>query len=181
MIFSGIAVFALLGIIFTQAYWVINAMELRKDQFDQRVKVALKSVSTQILDAQIDSSAKYLLTPCDTDFFNTKAVEDIIDASLLDSLLAFELMCMNLNEEYEYGVFNERDSIFILGPFEGHEHALLQSNHRVSLTCIYKEDVFFLGIYFPGEGGVMFHEMIILIVLSLLFLLILILSFSACS
>ena len=81
LIFSGIAIFALLGITITQMFWVKDALELRKEQFTQRVKVALKSVSTQILDAQIDSAAKYLLTPCDTDFFNNKPMAEIIDAN----------------------------------------------------------------------------------------------------
>lgn len=177
LIFSGIAIFALLGITITQMFWVKDALELRKEQFTQRVKVALKSVSTQILDAQIDSAAKYLLTPCDTDFFNNKPVAEIIDANMLDSLLAFEFSCMNISETYEYGVFNSWDSTFILGPYSGHESSLINSEHRASLTCIYKQDVYFLGVYFPHEGTIIIHKMIVLLVLSQLFMLILVLSF----
>ncbi len=59
-LFIGIAVFALLGIIITQLFWVKDAQHIREELFNQRVKVALKSVSTQILDSQIDSSAKYI-------------------------------------------------------------------------------------------------------------------------
>lgn len=175
--FSGVAAFALLGIVITQLFWVKDALELREEQFNQRVKVSLKSVSTQILDAQIDSSAKYLVTPCDTGFFDNTPVEEIIDAWLLDSLLAVEFLCMGITKQYEYGVFNGRDSGFILGPYHSHESALLNSKHRVSLTCIYKDDVFFLGVYFPLESRLIFHEMILLIILSLLFLTILSSSF----
>jgi two-component system phosphate regulon sensor histidine kinase PhoR len=177
LIFSGIAIFALLGIIITQIFWVKDALDLREEQFDQRVKVAMKSVSTQILDAQIDSSAKYLLTPCDTDFFNNKPIMEIIDANLLDSLLAFEFLCMNINEAYEYGVYNSKDSSFVLGPYADHENALINTDHKVSLTCIYKEDVYFLGVHFDNQGRIVFHSMILLVILSIVFLTILILSF----
>ncbi len=177
IIFAAIAIFALLGIVVTQSLWVRDALQLRQEQFNQRVKVSLKSVSTQILDAQIDSSAKYLLTPCDSLFFEKKPVEEIIDANLLDSLLSFEFECMNIDEEYHYGVFNGSNSSFIMGPFSGHEQELLISEHRVSLTCIYKEDVYFLGVDFPGQRTLILHEMTFMIILSLVFLLILISSF----
>ncbi|MEE4255773.1 MAG: HAMP domain-containing sensor histidine kinase [Bacteroidales bacterium] len=176
-LFIAIAVFAILGIILTQFFWVRDAHQLREEFFDQRAKVALKSVSTQILDAQIDSSAKYLLSPCDTLAFGNKDIREIIDAKLLDSLLMFEFNCLELDKEYFYGVFNERDSAFILGPYEGYEADLLSSKHRVSLTCIYKEDVFYLGVVFPGKEVQIMQEIMFMIVLSLVFLFILIFSF----
>lgn len=176
-LFTGIAVIALIGIIVTQGLWVDDAFETRKEQFNQRVKVALKSVSTQILDAQIDSASLYMLTPCDTSFLRNRTVDEIIDPYLLDSLMAIEFNSMTIADEYHYGVFNNRDSIFIMGPWRGYESELSQSMHQVSLSCIYKEDVFMLTVYFPHEGRIMFSQMVLLIILSLLFLVILILSF----
>ena len=176
-IFIGVAVFSLLGIIVTQLFWVEDAHHLREELFNQRVKVAMKSVSTQILDAQIDSSAKYLLSPCDTLAFGNKPIEEIIDANLLDSLLHIEFKCMGIESSYHYGVFNERDSTFILGPYSTYESELLSSVHRVSLTCIYKQDVYFLGVDFPHLDRNLLYEMTFLIALSVIFLIILIISF----
>jgi len=176
-LFIGVAVFALFGIIITQLFWVKDAHEIREELFNQRVKVALKSVSTQILDSQIDSSAKYILSPCDTLAFGNKPISEVIDAGLLDSLLIFELMCMGIEEDYHYGVFNGRDSTFIMGPYYNQEEALLASVHRVSLTCIYKEDVYFLSVLYPGQDRMMLYERVFLIILTILFLIILILSF----
>jgi len=176
-LFIGIAVFALAGIITTQALWVNDALGLREELFKQRVKVALKSVSTQILDSQIDSTAKYILSPCDTIDFGNKPVSEVIDARQLDSLLIFELRCMEIADSYTYGVFNERDSSFVMGTYEGHEEDLLASVHRVSLTCIYKRDVYYLSLLFPLEERMMLHQMIMLIIMTLLFLSILSFSF----
>jgi two-component system phosphate regulon sensor histidine kinase PhoR len=176
-LFTGIAVIALLGIMVTQGLWVKDAFETRQEQFNQRVKVALKSVSTQILDAQIDSASTYMLTPCDTNFLRNKTVDEIIDPFLLDSLMILEFSNMTIAEEFYYGVYNNRDSIFIMGPWQGYESKLSQSIHQVSLSCIYKEDVFMLTVYFPLEERKMFSQMVLLIILSLLFLFILSLSF----
>jgi len=161
----------------TQLFWVKDAHELREELFNQRVKVALKSVSTQMLDSQIDSSAKYILSPCDTLAFGNKPVSEVIDAELLDSLLIIELNSMEIEETYLYGVYNERDSSFIMGPHYGNEEFILASEHNVSLTCIYKEDVYFLGVLFPGQDRMMLYQMTFLIALSILFLFILSISF----
>ncbi len=176
-LFIGISVFALVGIIITQLFWVKDAHDIREELFNQRVKVALKSVSTQILDSQIDSTAKYILSPCDTLAYGNKPISEVINAGLLDSLLIYELMCMGIEGNYRYGVFNDRDSTFIMGPYMGQEEELLSSEHRVSLTCIYKEDVYFLGVLFPGQDRMVLYQMVFLIILSIVFLFILSLSF----
>jgi len=176
-LFIGIAVFALLGIVITQLFWVKDAHKLREELFNQRVKVSMKSVSTQILDSQIDSTAKYILSPCDTLAFGNKPVSEVIDSAMLDSLIRFELMCMGIEKEYHYGVFNERDSSFIMGPYINNEAAILSSVHRVSLTCIYKKDVYYLGLLFPGQDRMMLYQMTFLIALTFVFLLILSFSF----
>ncbi|MEN8226355.1 MAG: hypothetical protein ABFS05_13450, partial [Bacteroidota bacterium] len=147
LIFSSIAVIALVGIIITQMLWMNDALVLRQEQFNQRVKVALKSVSTQILDNQIDSAEKYLLSPCDTDFFNTTEITDMIDAKLLDSLILLEFSSMIISEEFAYGVYSSRDSSFIMGPYMGLVDELINSRHKTSLSCIYKEEVYILGAY----------------------------------
>lgn len=175
--FSVIAVIALAGILFTQIFWLKDALSIRKQQFDQRVKVALKSVSNQILDAQIDSSAKYVLTPCDTAFLKNKNIDEIIDSTLLDSLMQVEFSCMTIADPFQYGVYKSSDSTFTMGPYHDHEIALLESEHRVSLSCIYKKDAYMLAVCFPLQEQKMLNEMILLIILSLLFLSILSLSF----
>jgi two-component system phosphate regulon sensor histidine kinase PhoR len=118
-----------------------------------------------------------MLSPCDTLAFGNKDIEEIIDPKLLDSLMTFELNCLEIEKEYIYGVFNGSDSNFILGPYQGHESDLLSSIHRVSLTCIYKEDVYYLGVVFPGKDVQMVQEIMFMVILSLLFLFILIISF----
>ncbi len=64
-----------------------------------------------------------------------------------------------------------------MGPYKNNEAFLVTSEHRVSLTCIYKEDVYFLGVFFPGQERMMLYQMIFLITLCILFLFILIISF----
>lgn len=176
-IFSAIAILALIGIIVTQLFWVKDVSELRYKQFNNQVRVSLKSVSTLMLDAQIDSTAKYLLTPCDSGFFENKSVSEIIDADLLDSLLREEFISMSIKLDYFYGVYNSSDSAFVMGPYENHEKELLQSSHSVALSCIYKTDKFMLGVFFPERGKKILSDMILLIILSGVFLFILAVSF----
>ena len=42
--------FSLTGVILIQLYWVRNGMELQEEQFDNKVKVTLKSVVNRMFD-----------------------------------------------------------------------------------------------------------------------------------
>ena len=175
-IFSAFAIFAMLGIILTQVFWVNEAYQFRREQFNQRVRVALKSVSTQMLDLQIDSTARQYPAPCDT-IICVKEITEIIHPKLLDSLLRLEMEFMDIREAYRYGVYHGQDSLFIFGDFGGEEPALLASNHQVPLSCIFRKDVYLFSVFFPEQDRIMMVQIILPLSLSVLFLLILLTSF----
>ncbi|MDT8392398.1 MAG: HAMP domain-containing sensor histidine kinase [Bacteroidales bacterium] len=118
-----------------------------------------------------------MLTPCDTAYLQNNNIDEIIDPILLDSLMQVEFSCMTIADPFHYGVYNSSDSTFTLGPYQDHEVALLVSGHRVSLSCIYKDDTYMLAVCFPLQERKMLNEMVLLIILSLAFLSILSLSF----
>jgi hypothetical protein len=45
---------ALSGVIITQSFWMINALKLRQELFNQNVNLGLKSVANQIMLLQTD-------------------------------------------------------------------------------------------------------------------------------
>jgi two-component system phosphate regulon sensor histidine kinase PhoR len=177
-LFIALAVIAMLGIIMVQFFWAMDAHKHREELLKQRVKVALKSVSTRILDARIDPTANTLPIPRDTLAPGSDPIAEAIDAALLDSLLTFEMECMDISGPYRYGVFNERDSAFVMGAHAGYENEIISSGLKVSLACIYSEDVYSLGLLFPNQGRMLFDGMIFMVIMTLSFLVILIVGFS---
>lgn len=172
-----VASMSLAGILATQIHWVITAFELKEEQFDNSVRIALKSVINQLTQNKSDTlfQKKLLALSCR----KTKlSIDDYIDRNLIDSLIDDELKCMFINTRYYYGVYSNYNQRFVLGKFNNHETELINSQYQFSLASIYKPGNYFLSIFFPSKTYELLHRMKLWVFLTILFLIILIISFT---
>lgn len=173
IVFASIS---LVGIVFTQLFWVKKSMDLKSEQFDNRVRIALKSVLNQLLDHKNDTTfQKHLLKlSCRKPKMD---VTDLIEPPMLDSLLREELKCMELKGDYNYGLYNQLNGRFVAGHFSGAERNLMESPYQFSVASIYKPGNYFLSIYFRGKTSIVLHQMELWLLFSVFFLVVLIISF----
>ncbi|MCF6169392.1 MAG: HAMP domain-containing histidine kinase [Bacteroidales bacterium] len=167
---------SLVGIVFTQLYWVKKSLDLKTEQFDNSVRIAMKSVLNQLMDIKNDSvfQQNLLLISCRKSKLDAT---DIIQPELLDSLLLLEMKCMALNENFNYGLYNKRNGRFVAGRFAGAEHKLLDSPFQFSVASLYKPGDYYLSTYFSGKTGFVLQQMEVWLLFSVLFLVVLIISF----
>ena len=167
---------ALAGILFTQIYWVSTAFTLKEEQFDNSVRIAVKSVINQFQQKQTDTifQQKLVALSCRKDKLD---IADYMDAVLLDSLITDEFECMAIASIFEYGVYSKYNNRFVMGQFFGDSKDLLDSQYQFSLASIYKPGDYYLSIGFGSKTHLLLHRMELWVVLSLLFVLILIISF----
>lgn len=168
---------SLVGILATQIHWVNTAFDLKEEQFDNSVRIALKSVINQLTQNKSDTlfQKKLLALSCRK---SKLSIDDYIDSYLIDSLIADELKCMFIKTRYYYGVYSNYNQRFVLGKFNKHENELIKSHFQFSLASIYKPGNYFLSIYFPGKTYELLHRMKLWVFLTILFLIILIISFT---
>lgn len=168
---------SLMGIVLTQLYWVNSAIDLKKGQFDTRVRIALKSVMNQLMEQKNDSLFKEHLkvVSCRKDRLE---VTDFVGPELLDSLLHEEMGCMALDRDYQYGVYNKNNNRFVFGDYEGSEQNLIDSPYQFSLNSIYKPGAYFLCIYFPNKTGIFIRQMSGWLIVSVIFLIVLVFGFA---
>ncbi|MCK9617707.1 MAG: HAMP domain-containing histidine kinase [Lentimicrobiaceae bacterium] len=170
---------ALSGMVFTQSYWVKNALKLKEEQFNSRVKIAIKTVANRIFihqcNNEVGSSVNDRLFSCNLQHHN---ILKIVSPKLLNSLISDEFTCMRISRDYEYGIFVKNTGHFILGNYKNHQAELLKSPHNVSLTCLYKTDALILAVYFPQERNIILHSIAFWLILSVIFLLVLVVGFS---
>jgi len=166
---------SLAGILLTQVYWVNTAFKLKEEQFDNSVRIALKSVINQVLQSKNDTlfQKRLLALSCRK---NKLSIDDYIDASILDSLLANELKCMEINAGYHYGIYGSYNNKFVLGSYRDYENQLLKSQYQFSLSSIYKPGNYVISIHFTNKTHILIHQMELWVFLSVLFLIILIIS-----
>ena len=151
-------------------------MDLKSEQFDNRVRIAMKSVLNQLLDNKNDTTfQQHLLNlSCRKPKMD---VTDIIQPAMLDSLLLEELKCMKLNGKYNYGLYNKLNGRFVAGKYEGETQNLLDSPYQFSVASLYKPGDYFLSIDFSGKTGIVLRQMEVWLLLSVFFLVVLIISF----
>ncbi|NOR88459.1 MAG: hypothetical protein GQ527_12700 [Bacteroidales bacterium] len=176
IILTGLSI---LGVIITQIFWIENAYKLKKEQFEDKVKVSLKTVvnslyslkNNQDINAHIfDPSCRPVLSDSDQS----------LDLNLLDSLLSHELQCIRISKDYFYGVYLEHDSGKEMkgGVLGIYQEDILISDDRVSLSCLYNySDPYYLAVYFPFESQIITKQMIGGFFISAFFVLIIGFSF----
>jgi len=140
----------LAGIIFIQFFWIRNAVLLQEEQFNSRVKLALKGTVNQMYECRLDTCSSGLFCK-----HNCRHQDSIlasgINVDALKPLIKTEFSEVGLNGPYVYGIFtqNSANAEYVSKP--GLEKQLLKSNHYVSLSCIFKDDQLVLGAWFPDE------------------------------
>lgn len=167
---------SLLGVVFTQVYWVRNAIELKEEHFKHSVRIAMKTVLNRLIESNNDSTLRRLSmnTPC---YMEKTNVQDVVKPKVLDSLIKAELGCMQISKGYEYAIYNRRNDKFVMGNFDKYKHQLIESEHQQTIQALFKPGDYYFTMYFPRQQSMIFGQMAKWMLISALFLLIVIFSF----
>lgn len=164
---------SLAGIILTQLFWMKNVYRLKEDQMNGRVDVALRRIVTELMVTRSDTMMARMMQYGTVCYNEPVSLMEMLDISLLDSLVRSEMSWMDFPDDYAYGIFHRKDGrlMYSSGNHSGEE--LIQSRNAVSLECLCKSDPCMLGVYIPGKQGMIIHQILIWLVLSVVFLLVL--------
>jgi two-component system phosphate regulon sensor histidine kinase PhoR len=168
---------ALLGIIFTQVFWVMNAVDMKEEHFDTQVGLSTKLIANGMFDYQVDISSETVLTPCDTALFNEVPIIDIINPGVLDSLVSAEFPGMEPGTDYVYGVYNTQDTSFIILNDGHYTKELIISPYQTNLTCLYRPDIYMLSLHFINKNMAILGTIYTWLLLSVVFLVAIILGY----
>jgi len=172
-----ITALSLVGIIFIQVFWIRNAVQLQEKIFDNRVRVALKSVVNGLLETKLDTAAVITFCAKGCGMGDAK-FPSRINSTLLDSLIRSEIAGMQIDMDYEYGIFSPGEKTFYAGHSVQYRKQLMDTRHHISLSCLYRSDSYVLGAYFPDERSMLYRRILKWLVMSIIFLGILIFGFT---
>lgn len=167
---------SLAGILLTQIYWVNTAFKLKEEHFDNSVRIALKSVINQLQENKNDSifQKKIIAKSCGNSKLN---ITDFVNLRQLDTLLKNELSSMDIKSSYYFGIYSRYTQKVVLGEYKNHENKLITSPYQFSLASIFKPGNYYLSVLFTNKTHILLHRMELWVFLSILFLIILIISF----
>jgi two-component system phosphate regulon sensor histidine kinase PhoR len=167
---------ALLGIFFTQIYYVREAYNLMDEQFAGSVRIALKGVSDQMLNFELKKSQKKAVANPENSSDNLPDIHNL-NLNLLNFKISEEFNCMKIGKGYEYAIIDLRDHTIVTGIYNYYGKELLTSHHQVSMIGFNDSENYILSAYFPDERNLILMRMVNWIILSVLFAVMLIIGF----
>lgn len=171
-----IAIISLFGVVFTQVYWVRNALYLKEEQFKGSVLIGMKSVLNQLILLHNDSTLKQIQSP-DPCIIEKTHVTDVIRPDRLDSLIRLEMGCMKINKDYEYAVYNKRTGKFSIGSYGQDADKLIYSEHQISINALFSPGDYYMTMYFPNQQAMILKQILGWMLLSAGFIVLVLLSF----
>ena len=103
LIIVSITGLALAGIILIQFYWIRNAVLLHEEQFNNRVRLALKGTVNLMYECKSDTCSEGLF--CKRDCFHADSIlHGGLNISILKKLIKTEFAEVGLTGNYVYGI-----------------------------------------------------------------------------
>jgi two-component system, OmpR family, phosphate regulon sensor histidine kinase PhoR len=167
---------ALLGLFFTQIFWIHEAYDLLSDQFTSSARVALKGVVNQVLEYELKAGKNNLKHPQDSLEFTLPDASNI-NLSLLELKIREEFNTLDVREDYAFAIIDIKSHKILTGKISGYEVELYNSPERVPLAGFRDPDNYILSAYFPRQEGNILKELFHWIIVTMLFAIVLIVGF----
>jgi len=150
---------SLAGIIVTQVFWVKEAYKLENKQFNDRVVIAMSSVVDDILTMKQSETFVEPVEQITSNFFVAN-INDTLHPFLLESLLKDAFEQGNLEENFEYGIYDcFNDSIVFGGKVSFNQDTDTFKKEDVSITKRFNKDGHYFGVYFPNKDSFLLKNM----------------------
>lgn len=158
---------SMLALIYTQSYWINNAIFLSEKKFNDNINETLQEiVNTISLEEGINA---------DTDKLT---ILRKLSRKNLDSLIQSNLIFYKIDSIFEYELYcSKSDSVLLSGGYSIKDSSIV-SMHRINLSKITKGNEFYLYLYLPSKQSYIIKQMSAWMIGSAVLILIIIFSFA---
>lgn len=167
---------ALVGLIITQSFWVLNAVNLSEKQHDHRIDVALEEVIDELVDAN-EQDVLFSEKPVRKSSCEEVTFFSVLDTVLLANLLEKYIEYHKLDDNYQYAIVKTSNDSIIYASLPSIPRNMKKKAHKACLSCLWKQEYFHLEVYFPSQRKEVLVGMSVWLVLSGIFILIVIMTF----
>jgi two-component system phosphate regulon sensor histidine kinase PhoR len=172
IILAGISI---TGITITQIYWVRKAFDVRENQFNHDVQMALRQVANRLVEInQLPPAGANPVSQLTTNYF-VADVNGPIAAPTLEFLLLTEFEKQNISADFEYGIYDCRTQCMSGGKYISPSKNIKQAS-LAALPIVESEGMYF-GVLFPhleanllAQMGIMTFSSVVLLVVIAFFI-----------
>jgi two-component system, OmpR family, phosphate regulon sensor histidine kinase PhoR len=163
---GALAIITILGV---QTYWVMNTWNVKEQEFDERVVVALLNVAREFEKLGNQLPNYDLITRVSTNYYVVN-INDIINANNLQFFLRREFQSVGLAEDFEYGIYDCTTNKMVYGNYITTSPIDTTVLRNTDLP-IYDKFTYYFGVRFPNRNNQILNSMGLTITLSALLLL----------
>ncbi len=163
-----LGIISITGIIVIQVYLLQKNFSIRERQLNQSIQIALRNVA-EILSEYNNTTLPYenVVYQYSSNYYLVN-VNDIIDAELLEHYLKKELKRINLNLDFEYGIYDCHTDRMVYGSYvQLTDKPVRKSNKPLPK---YDEYIYYFGVYFPGRQKYILSDFVIWYILMAILL-----------
>lgn len=166
-----LATLSVVGVITIQLLWLQQASRYRSEQvalnreqavqlekqFNDRVVMALTAVTEQILSITKDPSDLYDAVKQERPNYFAVTINDTLHPYLLESLLRKEFSRRNIQEDFEYGIYDCFTDSIVYGNYVALDTSDAGNVTPSTLLKLNKDGHYF-GVYFPDRNSTLWEE-----------------------
>lgn len=169
-----LATVSVAGIIATQIYWLDKAFEVQKSQlhlrqerataeskrFNDRVTMALTNVADELLSINNDPADLFQAVKQIRPNYFTVAINDTVHPYLLQRLLITEFTRRNINENFEYGIYDCFTDSIVYGDYvslNSESDSVTSYHSRLTPPIKWDKDGHYFGVFFPDRVSYEIH------------------------
>jgi two-component system phosphate regulon sensor histidine kinase PhoR len=162
-----LATLSVVGVVLTQLLWLDRAFRVQREeaelhlrqqqqldkQFNDRVVIALTAVAEKILSINRDPSDLYDAVKQARPNYFAVAINDTVHPYLLEALLRKEFMRRNIEEDFEYGIYDCFTDSVVYGNYVSLLDSSVADTARHSQLLKLDKDGHYFGVYFPRRNS----------------------------
>lgn len=152
--------FAILGIVFIQAYYMINTWNLRDQAFDASARIALRKTAEQIATYNNARLPKQNIIQRRSSNTYVVNINDEIDARILEDYLIQNFEKRSLEADFEYGIYDCGSNNMLYGDYcdIGSGTTDRDTKTRGELPT-FKDLEYYFVVRFPSRAGYLLSNM----------------------
>ena len=151
---------AICAIVAIQSYWVLRTMDIKEQEFDRSVTIALRNVALQMDSLRERNSlpSHNLISRQATNYYVVN-INDEINANLLEYYLRRELEAVALDVDFEYGIFDCYSNEMVYGNYISNNAEDLELTEKRDDLPSYEEFEYYFGVRFPNRQSDLLSSM----------------------
>ena len=165
-----LATLSVVGVVLTQILWLDRAFRVQHEevqlqkqqqlqlekQFNDRVTIALTDVTQQLLSINKDPSDLFDAVKQERPNYFAVDINDTVHPYLLESLLKKEFKRHNIEEDFEYGIYDCFTDSIVYGDYVAVEGIAADTLPHTTLQKLNKRGHYF-GVYFPHRKSTLWE------------------------